>query len=95
MASEKVVKLAALFYGARDSFKALWGERWREKLAFYRQCLDEGRRKHHCDSLDAALLIMKDLQATCPQSGNAQMGILAAVVEDMEPTPREETPDGE
>lgn len=94
MRSETIVKLATKLYEARNSFKALWGDKWREKLAPYSQYLAAGMTKHHCESLHAAMLIVKDLQANCPDNSHGvQLGILAAAVEDMEPTPREEAED--
>ncbi len=93
MGSEKVVKLAAKLYEARDSFKALWGAKWREKLVPYDGALTAARYKWKCDEMAAAMRIVKDLQTNVPNSHGGQMGILAALVEALEPTPREENAD--
>ena len=84
--SDSVVKLAAKLYEARDAFKGLWGDKWRTELEKYQRFLRIACSKFHCDEMAAAMRIVKDLQANVPDSHLGQMGVLAALVETLEPT---------
>lgn len=89
MIDERHIKLAAKLYQARDSYRAIIGEKWRRQLAPLMELILRRAKADGTDALNAGMAISKELQASTGMhdTHGAVLTVLAATVELMEPTP--------
>jgi len=89
------VQIAAKLYDMRDTAKRILGERWPAMMARYRPDIELKMVCTEVDALTAARSMVASLQKASPDSGGAQMCILATAVEMVEPSSDGEGAGGE
>lgn len=81
--------IASEFYSVRRSFRVVFKECYAERIAYYQGILRDKMDKWKIGPLQTALRCMEALGERMPDPGMAQAWIMCAVVELLEPLPRE------
>jgi phage I-like protein len=82
--SEKLIKLTAKLYDCRDTARAFFKEKYKEKLKPYTHILKQVMKANNLEEIPALLKISETEHYQ--ENGMAQMMYMAAVVELIEPT---------
>lgn len=86
--SEKAIRLASRLYDARDTAKRILGDGFADRMAKEQEHIRKVMEQHQCEPIPATMAIVTELQKKHPYtSGSAQLMILSACVELIEPTP--------
>jgi hypothetical protein len=86
MATEQQISLAAKLYEARAALRFLWGDRYAEELAPWKEMLGKIRIDRQLDTLPAAFLMISELDKKHLGNSSSRLAVLAAAVELIEPT---------
>lgn len=88
------IRIAATFYDARDAARSILGEEgFRERMEKETEFIRSVMETNKCEAIPAAMWIVTTLQKNeRRRSGVAQMMVLAACVEMLEPTITETSP---
>ncbi len=85
--TEQHVTLAARLYAARNTYRALRGDRWRIDLAPIMDAIQKRAKADGTDAIKAGMAIAKGLQERFADCGGTVLAVLAGIVELVEPTP--------
>jgi hypothetical protein len=81
------MQIASRLYDARDGAKMILGEKYHERMDSLQEDIREFMGLRNCEALPATMAIVTELQRSDRRgSGVAQMMILAAYVEMVEPS---------
>ena len=83
---EKVVGIVDAIYQARRAMKAIaCGQEYAYRVEDYQESIRQAMAKHRCSALEGAMHCIRVLQEKMPDSGVAQVWILVAVADMIEP----------
>lgn len=78
--TEKIIKIAAQLYEARDAMRQILGDRYVEKCTFWVERINVTMQRRGCNEITAAMELAKDLQ----RNGAGTGALFATVVEMVE-----------